>query len=175
MSLAYLAASSKDMRSSWIHKVIFTKRFFISADDIITDYSLSPGAYEACFNTYTPGLVNWTIDPAHPTHQPLWSLLEMPSITWDADPGKNYTLIFWDSGALMLRGLYININGSDLTTGQVCFLICTLGIFFNTILAKLNLKTKNHTHTRAHKTENYLVVYSFLSRLFVFTSRSKRE
>ncbi|XP_025088488.1 uncharacterized protein LOC112560686 [Pomacea canaliculata] len=69
------------------------------------------GAYEACFNTYTPGLVNWTIDPSHPTHQPLWSLLEMPSITWDADPGMNHTLIFWDSGALMLRGLYINIEG----------------------------------------------------------------
>ncbi|PVD33900.1 hypothetical protein C0Q70_05162 [Pomacea canaliculata] len=35
----------------------------------------------------------------------------MPSITWDADPGMNHTLIFWDSGALMLRGLYINIEG----------------------------------------------------------------
>ena len=62
---------------------------------------------------------NKTIDHVHSIKTDSWVLSHRPSVTWQAQAGEKYTLVFWDAGLFQLHGMWVNIDGGSLEDGDV--------------------------------------------------------
>lgn len=82
------------------------------------------GKYEACGNVYSfqhSQLI--AVDPlSDQVHTP-YQLKDMPYFWWESEEKDMFSLVIYDPGYLNIKGFYINIRGSNVTTGEVGALI----------------------------------------------------
>ena len=62
---------------------------------------------------------NKTINPVHSVKTDSWVLNHRPRVTWQAQAGEKYTLVFWDAGHFQLHGMWVNTDGGSLEDGEV--------------------------------------------------------
>ena len=60
-----------------------------------------------------------TIDHVHSIKTDSWVLNHRPNVTWQAQAGEKYTLVFWDAGHFQLHGMWVNTDGGSLEDGEV--------------------------------------------------------
>lgn len=85
---------------------------------IDVNYTSPAGSYSGCGHTWVKPEKQFTVDPLlYDVYYP-WDVRMQPSITWDAEAGKMYTLIIYDVGSHILHGVFINIEGGDLSVSE---------------------------------------------------------
>ncbi|XP_048249786.1 uncharacterized protein C56G2.4-like [Haliotis rufescens] len=78
-----------------------------------------PGKYEACGNVYSSQHSQLiAVDPlSDQVHTP-YQLKDMPYFWWESEEKDMFSLVIYDPGYLNIKGFYINIRGSNVTTGE---------------------------------------------------------
>ena len=59
----------------------------------------------------------WTqeIDPLSTTAERNWYVKQLPQLQWEANSTDMFTLVVYDVGYLYTHGVYVNIQGNDMT------------------------------------------------------------
>ena len=79
----------------------------------------STGEYTACGNTYSMDAWSSSIDPLEDLVVTPWQTKQLPLLDWTVSPGDMFTLVIYDVGYLFFNGVYININGADMSSAEV--------------------------------------------------------
>ncbi|OWF56796.1 Phosphatidylethanolamine-binding-like protein [Mizuhopecten yessoensis] len=82
------------------------------------NFTSPAGTYSGCGNSWTAAEKEFTVDPLSDEVYHPWEVRMQPSITWDAEAGKLYTLIVYDVGSHIHHGVFINIEGGDLSNAE---------------------------------------------------------
>ena len=83
-------------------------------------YIVFSGHYRGCDYLYNQTTeVRIPVDPLSTATISPWDARDLPEVSWEADEGKQYTLIVLDVASAILHGLYINIEGNDITKAKV--------------------------------------------------------
>ncbi|XP_060078413.1 uncharacterized protein LOC132557906 [Ylistrum balloti] len=82
------------------------------------NFTSPAGSYSGCGNTWTTEQKEFTVDALSDEVYYPWEARMQPSITWEADAGKMYTLFIYDVGSHIVHGVFINIEGGDLSVAE---------------------------------------------------------
>ncbi|XP_033748015.1 uncharacterized protein LOC117333014 [Pecten maximus] len=85
---------------------------------INVNFTSPAGSYSGCGHTWTTTEKEFTVDPLSDEERSPWETRIQPSITWDAEAGKLYTLFVYDVGNNIKHGVFVNIEGGDLSIAE---------------------------------------------------------